>query len=105
VAVNDDDSVRRLKGEARPILAAEHRAELVAALRAVDVVVIVSGPAVGPLLDVLRPDVYCTGSDAPSGSVPEREIVAACGGRTAVVGGPKDHSTRDLLARIAESTS
>ena len=105
VAVNDDDSVRRLKGEDRPILAAEHRAELVAALRCVDFVVIFPEPTVGPLLEALRPDVHCKGTDYTVESVPEREIVKAYGGRTAIVGDPKDHSTRDLLARIAESPS
>ncbi len=102
VAVNDDASVRRLKGEGRPILAAEHRAELVAALRWVDFVVIFPEPTVGPLLEALRPDVHCKGTDYTVESVPEREIVKAYGGRTAIVGDPKDHSTRELLARIAD---
>jgi D-glycero-beta-D-manno-heptose 1-phosphate adenylyltransferase len=100
VAVNDDASVRRLKGEGRPILAAEHRAELIAALRCVDVVVIFPEPTVGPLLEVLRPDVHCKGTDYTVENVPEREIVKSYGGRTAIVGDPKDHSTRDLLERI-----
>lgn len=100
VAVNDDDSVRRLKGEGRPILAAAHRAELVAALRCVDYVVIFPEPTVGPLLDELRPDVHCKGTDYTLDTVPERDIVKAYGGRIAIVGDPKDHSTRDLLARI-----
>jgi rfaE bifunctional protein nucleotidyltransferase chain/domain len=105
VAVNDDASVRRLKGEGRPILAAEHRAELVAALRCVDFVVVFPEPTVGPLLEALHPDVHCKGTDYTVDSVPEREIVKAYGGRTAIVGDPKDHSTRDLLARIAEPPS
>jgi D-glycero-beta-D-manno-heptose 1-phosphate adenylyltransferase len=105
VAVNDDASVRRLKGEDRPILAAAHRAELVAALRCVDFVVIFPEPTVGPLLEALHPDVHCKGTDYTVDSVPEREIVKAYGGRTAIVGDPKDHSTRELLARIAESPS
>ena len=104
VAVNDDDSVRRLKGPRRPILPASDRAELVAALRCVDYVVIFPEPTVGPLLDSLRPDVHCKGTDYTVDSVPEREIVRAYGGRTAIVGDPKDHSTRDLLSRIARST-
>ena len=103
VAVNDDDSVRRLKGAGRPILAAADRAELVAALRPVDYVVIFPEPTVGPLLDALRPDVHCKGTDYTVDSVPEREIVKAYGGRTAIVGDPKDHSTRDLLSRIART--
>ena len=100
VAINDDDSVRALKGEGRPILAAEHRAELVAALRSVDLVVIFPEPTVAPLLEALHPDVHCKGTDYKVDSVPERETVNAYGGRIAIVGDPKDHSTRDLLARI-----
>jgi rfaE bifunctional protein nucleotidyltransferase chain/domain len=103
VALNDDESVRRLKGEGRPILNAEHRGTLVAALRCVDYVVIFPEPTVEPLLDALRPDVHCKGTDYRVDSVPERAVVAAYGGRTAIVGDPKDHSTRDLLSRIADS--
>src|SRR5262245_27777722 len=101
VAINDDDSVRTLKGPGRPILAAEHRAELVAALRCVDLVVIFPEPTVGPLLELLHPDVHCKGTDYTSETVPERDTVRAYGGRIAIVGDPKNHSTRDLLARIA----
>ena len=103
VALNDDHSVRQLKGEGRPILSAGDRAELVAALRCVDYVVIFSEPTVGPLLTELRPDVHCKGTDYTVESVPERDIVLGYGGRTAIVGDPKDHSTRDLLARIARA--
>ena len=105
VAVNDDDSVRHLKGPGRPILPATDRAELVAALRCVDYVVIFPEPTVGPLLTALRPDVHCKGTDYTVNSVPERDIVEAYGGRTAIVGDPKDHSTRDLLSRIARSST
>jgi rfaE bifunctional protein nucleotidyltransferase chain/domain len=103
VAINDDDSVKRLKGEGRPILAGAYRAELVAALRCVDYVVLFPEPTVGPLLDGLRPDVHCKGTDYTLESVPERDVVKAYGGRIAIVGDPKDHSTRDLLGRIASS--
>lgn len=103
VAVNDDDSVRALKGQGRPILAGVHRAQLVAALRCVDYVVLFPEPTVGPLLDALRPDVHCKGTDYTLDSVPERDIVKAYGGRIAIVGDPKDHSTRDLLGRIASA--
>lgn len=103
VALNDDESVRRLKGEGRPILPAEDRAELVAALRCVDFVVVFPEATVGPLLEALRPDVHCKGTDYTVDSVPEREVVKAYGGRTAIVGDPKDHSTRDLLARLSGS--
>ena len=101
VAVNDDESARRLKGEGRPILAGSDRAELVAALRCVDYVTLFSESTVEALLEAIRPDVHCKGTDYTVESVPERAIVAAYGGRTAIVGDPKDHSTRDLLARIA----
>jgi rfaE bifunctional protein nucleotidyltransferase chain/domain len=92
--------VKRLKGEGRPILSAADRAELVAALRVVDYVVIFQEPTVGPLLELLRPDVHCKGTDYTVDTVPERDIVKAYGGRVAIVGDPKDHSTRDLLARV-----
>src|SRR5262249_19837200 len=100
VAINDDRSVAELKGRGRPILPAADRAELVAAVRGVDYVVIFSEPTVAPLLRALTPDVHCKGPDCPADTVPERETVRAYGGRVAIVGDPKDHSTRDLLARI-----
>jgi len=104
VAVNDDGSVSQLKGAGRPILSAADRAELVAALRGVDYVVIFPELTVDSLLEQLRPDVHCKGTDYTVESVPEREIVRRYGGRTAIVGDPKDHSTRDLLSRIADLT-
>jgi rfaE bifunctional protein nucleotidyltransferase chain/domain len=100
VAVNSDSSVRSLKGPDRPILPETARAELVAALRCVDYVIIFSEPTVGRLLELLKPDVHCKGTDYTVDSVPERAIVKAYGGRTAIVGDPKDHSTRDLVARL-----
>lgn len=103
VAVNDDESVRGLKGPARPVLPQADRAELVAALRAVDYVVIFSEPTVAPLLELLRPDVHCKGTDYTVDTVPERATVRAYGGRIAIVGDPKDHSTSDLLARLKSS--
>lgn len=102
VALNDDASVRRLKGPGRPILDDASRAELIAALRCVDYVVVFPEPTVGPLLEALRPDVHCKGTDYTVDTVPERAIVSAYGGRTAIVGDPKDHSTRDLIARVAD---
>ena len=102
VAVNDDDSVRGLKGQDRPVMPATDRAELVAALRGVDYVVLFSGPTVGPLIEALRPDVHCKGTDYAADSVPERDIVRAYGGRIAIVGDPKDHSTRELLRRLQD---
>ena len=104
VAINDDQSVRALKGEGRPILPAADRAELVAALGCVDLVVVFPEPTVGPLLEAIRPDVHCKGTDYTLDSVPERDVVRSYGGRIAIVGDPKDHSTRDLLTRIAEAS-
>jgi rfaE bifunctional protein nucleotidyltransferase chain/domain len=100
VAVNGDESVRTLKGAGRPILPAADRAELVAALRGVDYVVTFEDQNVTKLLERLRPDVHCKGTDYTTDTVPEREIVRGYGGRVAIVGDPKDHSTRDLLSRI-----
>jgi len=102
VAVNDDRSVARLKGAGRPILPAADRAELVAALRGVDYVVVFGDPDVGRLLRLVRPDVHCKGTDYTVESVPERAVVAGYGGRTAIVGDAKSHATRDLLARIRD---
>ena len=100
VAVNGDGSVASLKGTGRPILPAADRAELVAALRDVDYVTIFSEPTVAPLLVALRPDVHCKGTDYTVETVPERETVRSYGGRIAIVGDPKNHSTHDLLDRL-----
>ena len=105
VAVNDDRSIQALKGAARPVLPEADRAELVAALRAVDYVVIFPEPTVTPLLELLRPDVHCKGTDYTVETVPERDTVRAYGGRIAIVGDPKDHSTTDLLARLQHPTT
>lgn len=102
VAVNDDEGVRGLKGPGRPLLEARDRARLVAALAAVDYVVIFAEPTVTALIEALRPDVHAKGTDYTPETVPEREAVRAVGGRVAIVGDPKDHSTRDLLAAIRE---
>ena len=101
VAVNDDDSVRRLKGDNRPILPAAARAELVAALRAADYVVVFADATVERLLRLVRPDVHCKGTDYTTETVPERDVMRELGGRVAIVGDPKDHSTRDLLTRLS----
>ncbi len=100
VAINDDRSVAELKGPNRPLLSGRDRAELVAALRGVDYVTIFPEPTVTPLLLALEPDVHCKGTDYTVDTVPERETVRAYGGRIAIVGDPKDHSTHDLIARI-----
>ncbi len=100
VAVNDDRAAAALKGAGRPVLAASARAEMVAALRGVDYVVIFPDPTVARLLQRFRPDVHCKGTDYTVESVPERETVLAYGGRIAIVGDRKDHSTTELLAKI-----
>src|SRR3954462_9105382 len=105
VAINDDASVAALKGQGRPVLAAADRAELVAALRGVDYVVIFGDPNVERLLMLLEPDVHCKGPDYTIDSVPERDVVKAYGGRTAIVGDPKTHATRELISRIAGTRS
>jgi D-glycero-beta-D-manno-heptose 1-phosphate adenylyltransferase len=104
VAVNDDRSVKQLKGSGRPILNAADRAEIVAALEGVDYVVTFPDPDVNRLLTLLRPDVHCKGTDYTPDTVPERHTVLAYGGRIAIVGDPKDHSTRELLARIKSAS-
>ena len=100
VAVNADASVRGLKGPGQPIMPDAARAELVAALRAVDYVVLFDDPTVERLLLLIEPDVHCKGTDYTVDTVPEREVVKSYGGRVAVVGDPKDHSTRDVIARL-----
>src|SRR5262245_42662280 len=99
VAVNDD-GVASQKGPGRPILNATDRAEIVAALRGVDYVTIFPEPTVAALLTLLKPDVHCKGTDYTVASVPERDTVLSYGGRIAIVGDPKDHSTSDLLDRL-----
>ena len=103
VAINDDESVAELKGPGRPILPAADRAELVAALRGVDYVVTFREQTVERLLRLIKPDVHCKGTDYTVDSVPERSVVLEYGGRTAIVGDPKQHATRELIARIAGS--
>ncbi len=102
VAVNDDASVRALKGEGRPILPDLARAELVASFRAVDYVVLFGDGTVERLLRLIVPDVHCKGTDYTIDTVPEREVMRALGRRIAIVGDPKRHATRDLLDRIRE---
>lgn len=104
VAINSDSSTRGLKGVGRPILAASDRAELVAALGAVDYVLIFEEPDVRSLLRDLRPDVHAKGTDYTMDSVPERDEAARLGIRVAIVGDPKHHSTRDLIERIRHSS-
>jgi len=101
VAVNSDSSVRALKGEGRPVMPENERAELVAALEAVDAVVIFSEPDVRAIIRELRPDIQAKGTDYTADAVPERDTLAEYGGRVAIVGDPKDHSTTALLQQTS----
>jgi D-glycero-beta-D-manno-heptose 1-phosphate adenylyltransferase len=104
VGVNSDDQVSRLKGNGRPILVERERAEIVAAIEAVDYVTIFPHLTVEELLLDIKPDVHAKGTDYTEDTVPEREVVRSYGGRVAIVGDPKDHSTSGLIAAIDERT-
>ena|SRR5579863_5503665 len=103
VGVNSDRSVCALKGPGRPILEERARAQLVGALRAVDYVVIFDEPNVEALLETLRPDVHAKGTDYTSETVPERATAARLGIRVAIVGDPKDHSTREFFESVRKA--
>lgn len=100
VGVNGDDAVRRLKGPGRPLMPAVERAEMLAALRAVDHVVVFEDDTADRLVALLRPAVHAKGTDYTAESVPERASVLAAGGRVAIAGDAKQHSTRDVIAEI-----
>ncbi|HTT23213.1 MAG TPA: adenylyltransferase/cytidyltransferase family protein [Candidatus Sulfotelmatobacter sp.] len=97
VAINSDTSVRALKGEGRPVMPEQERAEIVAALADVDAVLVFPELDVRAIIREIRPDVQAKGTDYTADSVPERDAVAECGGRVAIVGDPKDHSTSEIL--------
>ena len=101
VAVNSDASVRRLKGEGRPAVPQEERAEILAALRYVSAVVIFDQDTVTTVLDHLHPEIHAKGTDYTADTVPEREAVAAYGGRTVITGDPKDHHSSEFLRRFS----
>jgi D-glycero-beta-D-manno-heptose 1-phosphate adenylyltransferase len=106
VAINSDESVRTLKGEGRPIMRAEERAEILSALADVDAVVIFPEPDVRAIVREIRPDVQAKGTDYTADSVPERAVVVECGGRVEIVGDAKDHSTTELIrSRLAPRKS
>jgi rfaE bifunctional protein nucleotidyltransferase chain/domain len=106
VAINSDESVRALKGEGRPVMPADERAEIVAALADVDAIVIFSELDVRPIIREIQPDVQAKGTDYTADTVPEREVVAEYGGRVAIVGDPKDHSTSGIIrSRLAPRKS
>ena len=97
VAINSDESVRALKGEGRPVMPAEERAEILAALADVDAVVIFPEPDVRELIREIRPEVQAKGTDYTAATVPEHEVVVECGGRVEIVGDPKNHSASEII--------
>jgi len=99
VGINSDESVRKLKGNGRPLMPEDERAEIVAALECVDFVTVFADLTVNNLLLAIKPDVHAKGTDYTEDTVPERATVASYGGRVAIVGDPKDHSTTELIDR------
>jgi rfaE bifunctional protein nucleotidyltransferase chain/domain len=97
VGVNSDESVRRLKGSGRPLIPADERAEILAALSDVDAVVIFPEPDVRELVREVRPDIHAKGTDYTAETVPEREVVVECGGRVEIVGDAKEHSATAII--------
>jgi D-glycero-beta-D-manno-heptose 1-phosphate adenylyltransferase len=100
VAINSDESARRLKGEGRPLMPAAERAEIVAALADVDAVIIFAEPDVRALVREIRPDFHAKGTDYAVENVPERDTVVECGGQVVIVGDPKQHSSSATIARL-----
>ncbi|HJT15773.1 MAG TPA: adenylyltransferase/cytidyltransferase family protein [Thermoanaerobaculia bacterium] len=101
VGVNGDDSVRAIKGAGRPVTNERERAEIVAAIRGVSYVTIFHDSSPSRLIAVLKPDVHCKGTDYTADTVPERDVVLAYGGRVAICGDPKDHSTTAVLEKMS----
>lgn len=102
VAVNADEQVRRLKGENRPLMPEQERAEVISALKFVDYVTIFTEPTVEQLLRAIRPDFHAKGTDYTVDSVPERDIVREYGGRVAIVGDPKNHSSTNFIELVSK---
>ena len=102
VGINADEQVRILKGEGRPLVPERERAEIVAGLRAVDFVTIFPEPNVEAILRAIRPDIHAKGTDYTEDSVPERDVVRSFGGRVAIVGDPKDHSTSEMISQLGQ---
>lgn len=100
VGINSDEQARRLKGEGRPFMPERERAELIASLRAVDIVTIFNEPTVEALILALRPEVHAKGTDYSEETVPERDVVRSYGGRTVIVGDPKHHSSTEMIERV-----
>jgi len=103
VGINSDEQVRKLKGPSRPFVSERERAELVAAMRMVDAVTIFDEPTVEELILAIKPDFHAKGTDYSVDTVPERETVKSYGGKVAIVGDPKDHSSSDLASKVADN--
>ncbi len=101
VGINSDEQTRRLKGEGRPLIPQDQRAEIISSIEAVDLVTIFDEPTVTELLLALKPDIHAKGTDYTEESVPERDVVRSFGGRVAIVGDPKDHSSSQMIERIS----
>ena len=101
VGINSDEQTRRLKGEGRPLLPQEQRAEIISSIAAVDFVTIFEEPTVEQLLLALKPDIHAKGTDYTEDSVPERDVVRSFGGRVAIVGDPKDHSSSEMIEKVS----
>lgn len=103
VGVNSDEQVRNLKGEGRPVTSENERAEIVASIEVVDLVTVFREPTVEALLLEIRPDVHAKGTDYTEDTVPERAVVRSYGGRVAIVGDPKEHSTSEIIGRLSDA--
>ena len=101
VAINSDEQAHRLKGEGRPLMPQDQRAEIVSALDAVDLVTIFDEPTVTELLLALKPDIHAKGTDYTVDTVPERDVVRSYGGRVAIAGDPKDHSSSKMIGKVS----
>ena len=101
VGINSDEQVRKLKGENRPYMPENERTEIISSIRCVDFVTVFDEPTVEELIRAIRPDFHAKGTDYTTETVPEREIVREYGGRVAIVGDPKDHSSTDLIKIVS----
>jgi len=101
VGINSDEQTRRLKGAGRPLVNQDQRAEIISSIEAVDYVTIFEEPSVTQLLLALKPDIHAKGTDYTEESVPERDVVRSFGGRVAIVGDPKDHSSTELIEKVS----
>jgi rfaE bifunctional protein nucleotidyltransferase chain/domain len=104
VALNSDSSARKLKGEGKPIMLLEERAEIISAIQAVDYVTSFEEESADKILSILKPHIHAKGTDYTLDTVPEKDIVASFGGKTAIVGDPKTHSTKNIIQKIKKNS-